>query len=88
MPRLIESVIYELHVGAFTADGTFDAAIEHLDELVDLGVTAVEPMPIAAFPARETGATTGFFPSRPSTVTAVRRGSSDSSTRATGEVSP
>ena len=43
-------VIYELHVGTFTREGTFDAAIARLDELVDLGVTAIEPMPVASFP--------------------------------------
>ncbi|HEX8242047.1 MAG TPA: malto-oligosyltrehalose trehalohydrolase [Longimicrobium sp.] len=42
--------IYELHVGTFTPEGTFDAAIERLDELVNLGVTAIEPMPVASFP--------------------------------------
>jgi malto-oligosyltrehalose trehalohydrolase len=45
-----EMVIYELHVGAFTADGTFAAAVAHLDELAELGVTAIELMPVAAFP--------------------------------------
>jgi malto-oligosyltrehalose trehalohydrolase len=44
------SVIYELHVGTFTATGTFDAAIERLDHLRDLGVHTVELMPVAAFP--------------------------------------
>ncbi|MGC5627173.1 malto-oligosyltrehalose trehalohydrolase [Georgenia sp. Z1344] len=44
------SVIYELHVGTFTHEGTLDAAIAHLSELVDLGVTMVELMPLAAFP--------------------------------------
>jgi maltooligosyltrehalose trehalohydrolase len=43
-------VFYELHVGTFTAEGTFDAAIPHLAELADLGVTAVELMPVAQFP--------------------------------------
>ena len=43
-----ELIIYELHVGAFTDRGTFEAAIDRLDELVDLGVTAIELMPIAA----------------------------------------
>ena len=47
-----ECVIYELHVGAFTADGTFRAAIERLDELRDLGITAIELMPVADFPGR------------------------------------
>ena len=45
-----EMVIYELHVGAFSADGTFAGAMPHLDELVELGVTAIELMPVAAFP--------------------------------------
>jgi 1,4-alpha-glucan branching enzyme len=35
---LSASLIYELHVGAFTAEGTFDSAVERLDHLVDLGV--------------------------------------------------
>ena len=43
-------IIYELHVGTFTAEGTFDAAIERLPYLAELGVTAVEIMPIAQFP--------------------------------------
>ena len=46
-------VLYELHVGTFTPEGTFDAAIERLDHLVDLGVDAVELMPVAAFPGRQ-----------------------------------
>ncbi len=44
------SVLYELHIGTFTAGRTFDAAIERLDHLVDLGVTTVEVMPIVSFP--------------------------------------
>jgi malto-oligosyltrehalose trehalohydrolase len=44
------SVIYELHVGTFTAEGTFDAAIRHLDYLRELGVSLIELMPVAAFP--------------------------------------
>ena len=49
------AVIYELHVGTFTAGpegrgGTFDTAIDRLDHLVDLGVEAVEVMPVATFP--------------------------------------
>ncbi|HEY3922369.1 MAG TPA: alpha-amylase family glycosyl hydrolase, partial [Gaiellaceae bacterium] len=47
---LDELVIYELHVGASTPEGTFDAAIGRLDALVELGVTAVELMPVATFP--------------------------------------
>jgi maltooligosyltrehalose trehalohydrolase len=46
---LAGSVVYELHVGTFTTEGTFDAALERLDHLVDLGVGHVELMPVAAF---------------------------------------
>ena len=45
--RLADAVIYELHIGTFTPAGTFAAAIERLDHLVALGVTAVELMPVA-----------------------------------------
>ena len=45
-----EFVIYELHVGAFTPAGTFSAAIERLGGLRDLGITAIELMPVADFP--------------------------------------
>jgi maltooligosyltrehalose trehalohydrolase len=43
------AVIYELHVGTFTEAGTFDAAIERLDHLIDLGADFVELMPVNAF---------------------------------------
>jgi malto-oligosyltrehalose trehalohydrolase len=49
---LAGSVLYELHTGTFTPEGTFDAAIERLDHLVELGVDAVQLMPVAAFPGR------------------------------------
>ena len=45
-------VVYELHVGAYTRSGTFDALIPHLESLADLGVTAVELMPVCEFPGR------------------------------------
>ena len=44
------SVLYELHVGTFSPEGTFDGAIARLDHLVDLGVDAVELMPVVEFP--------------------------------------
>jgi maltooligosyltrehalose trehalohydrolase len=47
---LAEAVIYELHVGTFTAAGTYVAAAEKLRHLADLGITHVELMPIASFP--------------------------------------
>ncbi len=46
------TVIYELHVGTFSAEGTFDAAIGRLDQVRDLGVHTVELMPVAAFPGQ------------------------------------
>ena len=49
-PRLSSGIVYEMHVGTFTQEGTFDAAVERLDYLVDLGVTHLELMPVAAFP--------------------------------------
>ena len=47
---LEDAIIYELHVGTATDAGTFDALIERLDDLRDLGVTAIELMPVADFP--------------------------------------
>ena len=49
---LSTAVLYELHVGTFTPEGTFDAATGKLDHLVDLGVSAVELMPVAEFSGR------------------------------------
>jgi maltooligosyltrehalose trehalohydrolase len=48
-PPLASGVLYELHVGTFTPEGTFDAAITRLDHLVGLGITHVELMPVAEF---------------------------------------
>ena len=49
-PEPNELVIYELHIGTFTEAGTFAAAADHLHELAQLGVTAIEVMPVAEFP--------------------------------------
>ena len=51
-------VIYELHVGTFTPEGTFTAVIPRLPELAELGVTAIELMPVGEFPGAAAGATT------------------------------
>jgi maltooligosyltrehalose trehalohydrolase len=45
-----EAVVYELHIGTFTEEGTFQAARERLTELAELGITAIELMPLADFP--------------------------------------
>ena len=49
-PAFASGIVYELHVGTFTPEGTFDAAIEHFGHLKDLGITHVELLPVAAFP--------------------------------------
>jgi maltooligosyltrehalose trehalohydrolase len=49
-PEMQDLVLYEMHVGTFTSAGTFDGAAAHLQELRDLGITAVELMPVAQFP--------------------------------------
>lgn len=52
VPPISDLIIYELHIGTFTPEGTFGAAIDKLDHLVALGVTALEIMPVADFPGR------------------------------------
>jgi maltooligosyltrehalose trehalohydrolase len=51
-PRRDGLVLYELHVGTFTREGTWEAAAQRLRDLASLGVTAVEVMPVADFPGR------------------------------------
>ncbi|MDH3460675.1 MAG: malto-oligosyltrehalose trehalohydrolase [Burkholderiaceae bacterium] len=60
-----EAVIYELHVGCLTSEGSFLAAIERLDDLVALGVTAIELMPVADFPGRRGWGYDGVLPFAP-----------------------
>jgi maltooligosyltrehalose trehalohydrolase len=55
------SVFYELHVGTYTREGTFDALIRHLPELVELGITTIELMPIAQFPGTRNWGYDGTF---------------------------
>ncbi len=56
------AVVYELHVGTFTDEGTLDAAADRLGHLVDLGVDVVELMPVAAFPGRWGWGYDGVYP--------------------------
>ncbi|MPZ42717.1 MAG: malto-oligosyltrehalose trehalohydrolase [Betaproteobacteria bacterium] len=60
-----QAVIYELHVGTFTEKGTFRAAIERLDHLASLGVTAIELMPLADFPGTRNWGYDGVLPFAP-----------------------
>jgi maltooligosyltrehalose trehalohydrolase len=62
---LESSIFYELHVGVYTPEGTFDALIPHLPELVDLGITTVEIMPVAQFPGSRNWGYDGTYPFAP-----------------------
>jgi len=63
--RWEEAVIYELHVGTFTPGGTFVAARERLDYLAELGITALELMPVADFPGQRNWGYDGVYPFAP-----------------------
>jgi maltooligosyltrehalose trehalohydrolase len=60
--QLADSVFYELHVGTFTKEGTFDALRAALAQLVTLGVTTIEVMPIAQFPGSRNWGYDGVYP--------------------------
>ncbi|HEX9780549.1 MAG TPA: malto-oligosyltrehalose trehalohydrolase, partial [bacterium] len=62
---LTDYVLYELHVGTATPEGTFEALIPMLDGLRDLGVTAIELMPVAQFPGRRNWGYDGAYPFAP-----------------------
>jgi maltooligosyltrehalose trehalohydrolase len=59
---LEEMIIYELHVGTFTNEGTFKAIIPRLSDLVELGVNAIELMPVAQFPGDRNWGYDGVYP--------------------------
>jgi maltooligosyltrehalose trehalohydrolase len=63
--RWEEAVLYELHVGTFTRPGTFAGASKRLTYLADLGITAVELMPVADFPGQHNWGYDGVFPFAP-----------------------
>jgi len=60
-----EVVLYEMHVGTFTPEGTFAAAAQQLETLARLGITAIEMMPVAAFPGRFGWGYDGVLPFAP-----------------------
>lgn len=62
---LEEYIIYELHIGTFSGEGTFEAVIPQIDYLVELGVTAVELMPVAQFPGVRNWGYDGVYPFAP-----------------------
>jgi len=59
---LTDYVLYELHVGTYTTEGTFEAVIPHLDSLKRLGVTVIELMPVAQFPGSRNWGYDGVHP--------------------------
>ncbi len=58
---LTDYIIYELHIGTFTPEGTFEAVIARLPDLVALGITAIEIMPVAQFPGARNWGYDGVF---------------------------
>ncbi|MCG8400527.1 MAG: malto-oligosyltrehalose trehalohydrolase [Firmicutes bacterium] len=62
IPSRHDLILYELHVGTFTPEGTFDAVIPHLDQLSDLGVNTLEIMPVAQFPGDRNWGYDGAYP--------------------------
>lgn len=58
-------IIYELHVGTFSDAGTFQGVIDRLPDLVDLGITAIEIMPVAQFPGERNWGYDGVYPFAP-----------------------
>ncbi len=64
-PEFPDVVIYESHIGTLTPGGTFDAAIDQLARLRDLGITAIEVCPVASFPGRWNWGYDGVFPFAP-----------------------
>ncbi len=61
-PSLAQYLFYELHIGAFSAAGTLESAIPRLPYLKDVGVTAIELMPVAQFPGNRNWGYDGVFP--------------------------
>jgi maltooligosyltrehalose trehalohydrolase len=59
---LSEMIIYELHVGTFTPQGSFEGIIGRLDELCDLGINAIDIMPVAQFPGERNWGYDGVYP--------------------------
>jgi len=59
---LDDYILYEIHVGTFTDEGSFDAIVSHLDEIIKIGVTALELMPVAQFPGHRNWGYDGVYP--------------------------
>jgi maltooligosyltrehalose trehalohydrolase len=59
---LAEMIMYEVHIGTFTPEGTFAAAINRIDDLKDLGINTIELMPVAQFPGERNWGYDGVYP--------------------------
>lgn len=59
---LSDMIIYEIHIGTFTREGTFTAAVPRLRDLIELGINAVEIMPVAQFPGKRNWGYDGTYP--------------------------
>ncbi len=59
---LSEMVIYEIHVGTFSQEGTFDAIVKRLDEIKEIGINTIELMPVAQFPGERNWGYDGVYP--------------------------
>jgi len=59
---LEDYIIYELHVGTFSEEGTFDGVVDKLPYLKNLGISAIEIMPVAQFPGKRNWGYDGVFP--------------------------
>jgi len=70
---LPSAILYELHIGTFTPQGTFEGAIDRLGHLVELGVTALELMPVAEFSGERGWGYDGVDLYAPTTPTGGRR---------------
>lgn len=63
-----EAILYELHLGTFSPEGTFAGAHDKLDYLADLGVAAIEIMPVSSFPGKRNWGYDGVLPYAPASV--------------------
>jgi maltooligosyltrehalose trehalohydrolase len=57
-----DMIIYEIHIGTFTHEGTFSSAVDRLDDLQKLGINAIEIMPVAQFPGTRNWGYDGVYP--------------------------
>jgi maltooligosyltrehalose trehalohydrolase len=64
-PPLREYIMYEIHVGTFSQEGTFEAIIPCLDDIADTGINAIEIMPVSQFPGKRNWGYDGVFPYAP-----------------------